>query len=340
MEPSQERLEKRRREDSGPIDGSEAEHSAPITRSTTVWYKDGNIVIQAGRVQFRFYKGILARSSTPFSDLFELPQPAGEPEVEDCPVLVIHDQPEDIEVMLQSLVDDSYDTRFPVSYKTVCSTIRMAHKYDMPTLRSKAIARLTMEFPDTLEGWDARAKGGGYARIGDVETTDALFALISLAHRYEIRRILPAAYYKCCSKMPELLKAAEPTVDIEKRVPFSALESCFKGRDILLESHVEANYSILEGLARPQGNVPDCMSRSDSCYTSWRNHGHEEGLWKSGREVKGLDMWEQWPLVLHLCETCRHYTEECLTHSRERTWENLPQYFDLGTWDDLKNRNY
>lgn len=39
----------------------------------TLWFEDGNIVIITGNIGFRVYRGVLARKSAVFRDLFNLP---------------------------------------------------------------------------------------------------------------------------------------------------------------------------------------------------------------------------------------------------------------------------
>lgn len=57
------------------VDDSDSSAAAPWIADSQVWFDDGNIIIVAGEVAFRVYKGTLARSSEVFQHLFSLPTP-------------------------------------------------------------------------------------------------------------------------------------------------------------------------------------------------------------------------------------------------------------------------
>ena len=78
----------------------------PPTRSK-IWFDDGNIVLQAENVQFRFFKGILAAYSPFFRDAFAVPQPANNSEdtLEGCPVMKLPDSAADVEYMLSFILE-------------------------------------------------------------------------------------------------------------------------------------------------------------------------------------------------------------------------------------------
>lgn len=74
------------------------------------------IVLRAENTLFRVHKSLLARHSGFFHDLFTLPQPeadggslpvhaSGDSDIEGCPVLRLHDTPEDVANLLTALVD-------------------------------------------------------------------------------------------------------------------------------------------------------------------------------------------------------------------------------------------
>lgn len=92
-----ERPEKRQRTDEGPPD---------VVRSD-IWFDDGNIILQAGGHQFRVYRGLLARHSPVFKDMFAIPQPAGNSsptaQADNCPIIHLADSADDVHFMLVKL---------------------------------------------------------------------------------------------------------------------------------------------------------------------------------------------------------------------------------------------
>jgi len=90
--------------------GADASNAVPnfteLTRSPDYWFDDGSIILEAESTQFRVHRTMLARHSSVFRDMFEIPQPAhGEPVVEGCLVVHLSDSAEDIKHMLCSLYD-------------------------------------------------------------------------------------------------------------------------------------------------------------------------------------------------------------------------------------------
>jgi hypothetical protein len=79
-----------------------------IEKSTRFWFSGGTVVIQAENTQFRIHWDILAARSSVFKDLFELPQAAGEPMVEGCPLVVVQDSVEDWVILLEVLYYSRY----------------------------------------------------------------------------------------------------------------------------------------------------------------------------------------------------------------------------------------
>jgi len=74
-----------------------------VDRNEEFWFEDGTIVLLVakeageGDTAFRIYKGLLARHSPVFSDLFAaVPQPEAEEQIDGCPTVRISDPPEDV----------------------------------------------------------------------------------------------------------------------------------------------------------------------------------------------------------------------------------------------------
>lgn len=114
---------KRARLDSATDDGCDTQQSTakgsledPVqdnsgsarARDEEFWYDDGTIILVAGNVEFRVYKGILAENSSVFRDMFSLPQPpissgsSDTPSPDNgCPVVHLSDSPEDLRHILR-----------------------------------------------------------------------------------------------------------------------------------------------------------------------------------------------------------------------------------------------
>ena len=72
------------------------------TRSRELWFDDGNIVLAAGGIGFRVYKGLLSKSSAVLADRLSAPQPAAVETFEGCNVLRLRDDdPVDVACVLE-----------------------------------------------------------------------------------------------------------------------------------------------------------------------------------------------------------------------------------------------
>jgi len=77
------------------------------TRSTDIYFDDGNIILVAGNIAFRVHRGQLARHSEVFRDLLLLPQPAGAEVFDESPVVRLTDTSDDVLMLLRALYDNT-----------------------------------------------------------------------------------------------------------------------------------------------------------------------------------------------------------------------------------------
>lgn len=81
---------------------------APNVQRGSVWFNDGNLVLEAEGVQFRVHQGLLAANSPVFNDMASFPQPNAQPNVDGCPIVHMQDAASDLEVFLKAMYDRSY----------------------------------------------------------------------------------------------------------------------------------------------------------------------------------------------------------------------------------------
>ncbi|KZP23479.1 hypothetical protein FIBSPDRAFT_698028, partial [Athelia psychrophila] len=127
----------------------------PVVRSE-IWFEDGNVVLEAERKQFKVHRGMLARSSSIFRDMFTVPQPQNpeEESVDGCVIIRLPDSAEDVEIVLQALVERGFAaSRDPVPIKVVAAFLRLGQKYDFEAIRIEALHRIFYEVPTTLEDY-------------------------------------------------------------------------------------------------------------------------------------------------------------------------------------------
>jgi hypothetical protein len=76
-----------------------------IHHSKTLWFEDGNLILEAEDTRFRVYRGILVKHSAVFHDILSIPQSSTQELFEGLPVIRVHDSSEDITYLLRALYE-------------------------------------------------------------------------------------------------------------------------------------------------------------------------------------------------------------------------------------------
>ncbi|KAF7973183.1 hypothetical protein HWV62_15881 [Athelia sp. TMB] len=315
MEIENGRIAKRQRE--GEVDPSA---EPPLVRSK-IWFKDGNIVLQAGRTQFKVYQGLLAESSAVFADLFSVPQPpVTEAElVEGCAVVNLADSVVDVTFVLEALFQRRYATvREPIPIETVAAFVRMGNKYQINDLLKDGVRRLCYEFPDTLADYD---ETDDWSTI--ISRNGVMTDVVNLAREQNILSVLPAALYGYInsnyitemdihsthglSLIDErtLSKASLPLLRLEGETAFSWLTSDSPPGCLTLDECTQARNRVIRSSFFP---IPN-----------W----HGLSSWK--------DVWED-----SMCDVCVAKAQELHAAGRQQFWDQFPPLLGLPGWDELR----
>ncbi|KAF6747893.1 hypothetical protein DFP72DRAFT_918092 [Ephemerocybe angulata] len=308
---------------------------SPYERSSDTWYRDGNIVLQAGNTQFKVHQGLLERQSTVFSEIFSQPQKTGEETVEGCRVVDLEESDEDVQLLLTALYEPRPALKDPVPFKFVSAMMRMGLSYQIPQLCEEALERLTIELPTTLEEYDQR--NGVWTSI--VEEKGLLIKIVNLAHERGIHTILPAAYFRCLSDMDAVLHGElldeEPGSPRSEAACLTAVRACVAGRESLY-----AAFNRTFAWAREVGESCD---DEEQCFYETRPWLCND-LWNPVPKVervllnwKHLTSKEFLLACTSLCEKCLKEAQEKFEVERPVTWKELPGYFGLPKWEDLNN---
>ncbi|KAJ3709681.1 hypothetical protein C8R42DRAFT_729940 [Lentinula raphanica] len=183
-----------------------------LHRHPDLWFDDGSVVCRAEDVVFRIHISQLCRHSSFFRDLFSIGarsnsvlgssihSKGGPNEFEHCPVIELHDSAEDVGNLFAALYDGPhFGNNDQDDFRVVSGVLRLATKYLVDSLRDKAIAHLSIAWPSTLKGWDARED---LARAYEIETGTSgarlypsPLAVINLAREVDAPTLLPSAFF-------------------------------------------------------------------------------------------------------------------------------------------------
>ncbi|KII84010.1 hypothetical protein PLICRDRAFT_118796 [Plicaturopsis crispa FD-325 SS-3] len=318
---SSERAPKRPRTDE-PVDEHLA-NSGP-TNSSTVWFDDGSIVLQAENTRFRVHRTVMALNSPIFEDMLNIGQSRGEESVEDCPLVVLHDSAKDLETVLRALYDRRYfDDDKDQPFDTIASILRVSKKYDIQHLYEKALEYLTAEFPGTLDDWDSRS-----IRIPSFNNGH-YFDVINLARELTLPIILPAAFYLCLQRYScEQILGGIPNRTAGEVIRLSPSDQ--KVAIVGMRQVVCASAATTFEWLGQHHEVEGCSNRI-ACADAFHMTSHS--IWKPFPSYAALCIWDvEWGK--DMCKKCVAFAKRRHSKGREFFWTRLPECFDLPPWAD------
>ncbi|KAJ7464362.1 hypothetical protein FB451DRAFT_1094151 [Mycena latifolia] len=297
-----------------------------LQRAEALWFSPEVVILQAGNRVFRVFTAILKAQSSVFADMFSLPQPAlAEIEtMEGSPIVKLQDDPDEVEVFLKSIFDSSFF--MPPSAKPqfdhTIGILRLSHKYDVPYLRRRALKRLEIIYPISLEEYDIRRNHDSGAIPPLPDTVAALKVAIEVGGLW----LLPSIYHNLCkNSMSTIISAPWWTTLGEKEQA-----ACLVGHS----AQTQYFPTIIAFLPAPSvGDMCDwhrcntnrlCVARDNLQSLSMREplEASDELL----SHIKSIDM----------CESCVEEAKALYAAARKAFWDQLPQMFGLPPWAELE----
>ncbi|KAL1938152.1 hypothetical protein VTO73DRAFT_11981 [Trametes versicolor] len=216
-------------------------------RDEEFWYCDGSIILVAGDVEFRIYKGLLADHSPVFKDMFSLPQPpaTASPTNDPCPVVYLSDSPDDLRHVLRAYMPKGDYSPFYVSapsysYEELSAAIRLGHKYQMAKLLDHAIAYLKKYYVCDFDTW---ASYPDYTPAGFGFTAHAI-GVVNLARLTEETTLLPTALLACCALNEDVVEGFIREDDTREQLTPDDLKRCLAAKDRLIKAAIKIAFCI------------------------------------------------------------------------------------------------
>ncbi|KAJ7056063.1 hypothetical protein C8F01DRAFT_1156697 [Mycena amicta] len=292
--------------------------SDPHMQSTTtairadgLYFHDCGLVIQAENVVFRVSSDFLAVQSPVFRDMLSIPAPADAERYDGCLIVHLPDSAEDISTLLKALIYHDFFEPVPAdtTFSILSAVLRMSDKYDVATLRRRAIAHLNAAHPTTLAGCDALPRlRAAFLRPSD--TKDEAYVHVEIA-------IL-----------------ARRSLDLEDKL--RVIES---GRSFLSE---ERN-KILDCFWLP---FSGCLAGDRSCHemqVAARKDTEIRSMeFLDGSSILPVDIFAHKPMKswtnadFQVCAHCLVEVKRLHGMARQSFWDRLPGFFGLPGWDELE----
>ncbi|KAF8529449.1 hypothetical protein JB92DRAFT_3106672 [Gautieria morchelliformis] len=299
--------------------------TTPYTRSKTVYFADGNIVLVAQSVAFRLYLGLLQVHSEVFRDMTKVASQPGGEVYDGCPVVQLFDNAEDLSHTLEAVCgsSDLGDMTVPALVGVLC----LSNKYCMDLVGENALRVLLLTFPDTLNQWDALVSSVCQHNIPPVFSVDphnipSLIAQLEIHPNAHI--LLPSMYYQ--------LAVSSSPIDI-LNAPNSMQ---YRGQQQLLVIFLESVQKTIIGCPSPA----HCLT-STECEATRRKGSiiseliPEDTVTKPD-SLKQLRYIEYLVVVLSDCLPCGSLLEAHVKSARQMVWDSLPRIYGFESWAVLR----
>ncbi|KAJ6480323.1 hypothetical protein C8R45DRAFT_1005190 [Mycena sanguinolenta] len=297
-----------------------------LHRVPELWFEDDNLILRAENTLFRVSKGVLAARSSVFRDMLSFPQSRnsnGEDEedvIEGCPVVRLHDAPQDVTCFLRAIFDSSFFEPPPAKTDLAAITgiLRLSHKYDVQYLRRRALLHLDTGYPTSLAVYEV----SGSETFSSDGLDDSLLT-IHCASEVNATWLLPTAFYFLCySDLPLIL--ASPRWPLLSPVDQATALAAYTRQRL-------ACPPVLPFLRIPF--TEGCTSL-DRCSAYRAAYLLDVQSWNISDPLGSYKEWS--PFEGKICGYCLAESEKYHRAARRGLWEELPGIYGLPGWEVLE----
>ncbi|KDR86000.1 hypothetical protein GALMADRAFT_235186 [Galerina marginata CBS 339.88] len=263
--------------------------------------------------------------------MFNIPQPETEPLFEGCPLVHLSDAPKDWENIFSILYDNnaSYTYTDQFALPLLASMLRLGRKYQFDDMQAQALRRIRRELPDSLAGWDENFSDGAK---GLVIESDHEIDLVNILVEMGIQSLLPMAYFLCIKSLApvDILRGYTRDDDSTCRLSTETIEKLILARDLICKA-ILGQFEW----AKTPSSIP-----TPGCYKRYQCEGIRSNVFETlaadnvpGRALLHPDKFTGGVF----CASCFGEIRRIYEAGRVHIWDNLPTYFELPNWQDLKD---
>ncbi|KAK7690491.1 hypothetical protein QCA50_005589 [Cerrena zonata] len=228
-----------------------------ISRSTAVWYEDGNVVLIAERKAFKVHRSILSSSSDVFRDMFEVVQPDlldSSSTFDGCPIVHLSDTAKELTTFLEILYSQGNHRYFRIEkvcapMEWVSAVLRLGRKYQVSHIAEEAVRRLEFVCPPPGRNLMAYI----WSRIDTYKGGGMAISIVKLARAYDLPGLLPFAFYMCCQlSIDKLIYGVELEDGSVDRLSLEDLARCLHGKEQIVARTVSLTQKLLHQSISPE----------------------------------------------------------------------------------------
>ncbi|TBU38342.1 hypothetical protein BD309DRAFT_874578 [Dichomitus squalens] len=294
------------------------------------WLGDGTVILVAGTIEFRVYKGLLAAYSPVLKDLFARKHPfrdvpSGDRHDIPCPVVRVSDSPDDLRHLLRVCIAGRmrslYDAREP-SFHEISACIRLGEKYQIAELVSQSLHVLRRHFPSDFDVW-YKQPSWMPPNWDDVQA----LGVVNLARLTGESSLLPAAFIACIWAGSAVVHGLVREDGSRETLSPDDLAVCF---DATSRIH-EATVGVILRTFHPTP-CKECATRK-VCRTALRDallslEGHVRVLTNSDPFMPQAQFLPEGH-VLGVCAQCASMVRERKWKERRGVWGKLPELLGI-----------
>ncbi|KAH9941831.1 uncharacterized protein BXZ73DRAFT_41734 [Epithele typhae] len=298
-----------------------------LVKDAEFWFEDGSIILIAGDVVFRVYKGVLASASPVFADMFSLPTPGPRPAVDGCPVVNLQDSADDVRRLLRLVMPKNGACVLEdLNMLDISAGVRLGHKYQMDTVVKRLAARLGQYYTKHWAGWRDPSRSS----FPECLRGTAAIAVVNIARLTDELWLLPAALFECL-ELPTLallsgFKRGDGTVE---HLSHEDLARCIDARPIVKRDEIISAIDYVFDY-----DLKKCANDdSDRCYATLHALQQDPGfLYHDYQPYRDFTQRKHsWSKRVRpsLCGGCYHAVVEREEEGCKLFFKNLPVYFGL-----------
>ncbi|KAH8801867.1 hypothetical protein DL96DRAFT_1507914 [Flagelloscypha sp. PMI_526] len=302
------------------------------TQHSSLWFPDGSIVLRAGLVLFKVYKGILAAKCTVFADMVSIPQPeTGQTDQQyhgDCPLVCLDDDEEEVTAFLTLLFDSmSLRNIKQCSFKQSVGILRLSHKYDSPPLMSYAVEALDAVVPLTLESFSITEP--------PYEFQNSIISLCKLCEETRsLDWMLPwAAFVAIATCSTSQLSMANIDFKsmgrLQRALIFDFISSLCQTSDMCIEHAChQRRFGYISIFVKAIGS-----GDSDAVLCAIRSYTGKPSHDSVVESPLGLQF--KFGMSSPICGRCQNAILDSIQRDREKFWNAIPHALGLTSWESI-----
>ncbi|KAH9856162.1 hypothetical protein C2E23DRAFT_505188 [Lenzites betulinus] len=294
------------------------------------WFEDGNVILDAGNVQFRVYQGLLAAQSPVLARLFSSTtkiavlsnsDEGSSTEDEECLIVHLSDTPEDLCAILGLYMPHALMPAEP-TFALVSACIRLGIKYEIKQIYDSALAILKNRYTDDFDHWDTLGNRSSCAGFDDMHA----IGVVNLVRLIGDHSMLPVALWQCCRLGSDLVHGYTRADGYRENLTMEDLGLCFAAQQRLIEAGVRARLRVFSP------TVSEGCRNATKCKEVFAKAN--KTLEKKSDVLAGTDPFVPYTKVcfegmLGLCSTCSSEVKARDKKERRAIWNRLPSLLGI-----------